>query len=405
MALQVNSYITLDTYQTTKTFIDITPNFEGRVGNSESFASIWFKNNGMPWDLTSEGGITPYFAGVDPNGNPIKIVGSGSRTRAGDDEQLGRVTFVFPAGTFQVEGDWDKESTFFGLQDNKGMVLSSVNVYVHVLANKVDFGINTGPFYTELQDLMKKLVEEWNNNTDIQKVETEVKDALSQAQVAATTASDAQAIVADALAKLKAGNAITQEQLDTAVKALASLTGDNTFSGSNTFTKTIIANGGLSTTGEITTANGNVSTLFTNDNQLMAAFKKSDAQFIGATADFTVSSPFVVDKPGVAFVKLPSAHGTGGLAMLNITCHSTVDIPASTSKDLGKLDVSKYPVPTSSTNLTPRSTFVNKAIGTGVIAEMLNYMGSDGTITLATAQVGVPADAVIYLSVVYAYQD
>lgn len=149
--MAVNTYVQLDLVKPTPTAIDLSSNFNGRVADAQSYLNLWITSNGMPKDLT---GMTIYFAGVDPDGNAQKIYGTAQADQAGDNLQTGRITFYFPAGTFRVQGDWDPDSTYFGVTDADGTVISTVNVRLNVLANKVDMGVNSKPFYTDLENVI-----------------------------------------------------------------------------------------------------------------------------------------------------------------------------------------------------------------------------------------------------------
>lgn len=149
--MAVNTYVQLDLVKPTPTAIDLSGNFNGRVADAQSYLKLWITSNGMPKDLT---GMTVYFAGIDPDGNAKKIYGTAQADQPGDNLQTGRITFYFPSGTFSVQGDWDSDSTYFGVTDADGTVISTVNVAIHVLANKVDMGVNSKPFYTDLEKVI-----------------------------------------------------------------------------------------------------------------------------------------------------------------------------------------------------------------------------------------------------------
>lgn len=148
--MAVNTYVQLDLVKPTPTAIDLSGNFNGRVADVQSYLKLWLTSNGLPCDLTDK---TVYFAGVDPDGNAHKVYGTAQTDQAGDNLQTGRITFYFPGGTFRVQGDWDSESTYFGVIQADGTVISTVNVSLHVLAKKVDMGVNSKPFYTDLEKI------------------------------------------------------------------------------------------------------------------------------------------------------------------------------------------------------------------------------------------------------------
>ncbi|MCR5524668.1 MAG: BppU family phage baseplate upper protein [Limosilactobacillus vaginalis] len=145
-----NTYVTLDIMKQAdgneSTYVNLTPNFQGRVGDSRASVDLWLKRNGLPLDLTKRE-IT--FSGVDPQGKQFNAIGFAYYNKPGADMQAGRVNFYFPAGTFQTEGQWDPNSTYFTVKDDKGKV-STIGVLLNVLPNMVEMGINAEPFETDL---------------------------------------------------------------------------------------------------------------------------------------------------------------------------------------------------------------------------------------------------------------
>lgn len=149
--MALNTYVTLDVMKqadgSESTYVNLTPNFQGRVGDSRASVDLWFKRNGRPLDLTKR---DVSFSGVDPTGERVSAVGFAYYDKPGADEQAGRVNFYFPAGTFKVEGQWDPNSTYFTIRDDKGKV-STIGVLINVLPNMVEMGISAEPFETDLE--------------------------------------------------------------------------------------------------------------------------------------------------------------------------------------------------------------------------------------------------------------
>ncbi|APU45387.1 hypothetical protein BUW47_02535 [Limosilactobacillus fermentum] len=165
--MAVNEYVELDILKPSTTLVDLTKNFQGRVGDSRAFCKLWIKANGLPYDLTKDSRSVG-FAGKDPVGDLYRAVGWADTDQPGDNAQAGRVTYYFPGGMFKHGGDWDKDSTYFYVQDSKGTV-STVNVWLHVLPNMVEMGVNTTPYQSD----MEKAV------ADVQAKADEVKAQLS----------------------------------------------------------------------------------------------------------------------------------------------------------------------------------------------------------------------------------
>lgn len=164
-----NDYVVLDLEKPTKTLVDLTKNFQGRVGDSRAYCKLWIKSNGLPYDLTKDG-RTVGFSGVDPSGDKWTAVGWAAADQLGDNAQAGRITYYFPAGMFRVEGDWDKDSTFFYVDDEKtDMHVSTINVWLHIMSNQVEMGINATPYKTDLDkavDEVKSYAQQKQNEID-----------------------------------------------------------------------------------------------------------------------------------------------------------------------------------------------------------------------------------------------
>ncbi|WP_461241212.1 BppU family phage baseplate upper protein [Paucilactobacillus sp. N302-9] len=228
--MAVNSYVTLDLMRPNQTLIDLTNNFNGRVADSQSYLKIWVKSNGLPKDLSNN---TVMFEGVDPNGTKFQIYGTAQADQTGDSLQTGRITFYFPAETFQVEGDWDDETTFLAVLDASGNRVSAQNVHLHVLADKVSMGINSGPFITDFEKVKQELID-WANG---------VKDDVS---TALTMITDPNSTL---LTTLKA----VQQQVD----SYTELVKNNTFlnvSDFNSFKNTVEAELAVTDMHKVTTA-------------------------------------------------------------------------------------------------------------------------------------------------------
>lgn len=160
--MAVNEYVELDILKPGTTLVDLTNNFQGRVGDSRAFCKLWIKANGLPYDLTKDNRSVG-FSGKDPVGDSYRAVGWAGTDQPGDNAQTGRVTYYFPAGMFKYEGDWDKDSTYFYVQDSRGTV-STVNVWLHVLPNLVEMGVNATPY---MSDMDKAVAEVQNKANEV----------------------------------------------------------------------------------------------------------------------------------------------------------------------------------------------------------------------------------------------
>lgn len=143
---------------------DLTPYFQGRVGDSGAILPMQITMNTVPLDMED---ITAAFQGHDHSGQRQRATSDWDNDRfPGDSMRAGLVTLKFPAGLFQVQGYWqDAWIEFHRASDNA--LLSSVNVKLNVLDNTVDMGLNSGPIMTDLdkikqdaQDKMDALLKE-----------------------------------------------------------------------------------------------------------------------------------------------------------------------------------------------------------------------------------------------------
>lgn len=167
--MALNTYVVLDTMKQAdgnqSTYVNLTPNFQGRVGDSRASVDLWFKRNGLPLDLTNR---EIAFSGVDPQGKHFNAIGFAYYDKPGADMQAGRVNFYFPVGTFQTEGQWDTSSTYFTVKDDKGKV-STIGVLINVLPNMVEMGINAKPFETDLD----RALTEFKSYMDSKKIDVD----------------------------------------------------------------------------------------------------------------------------------------------------------------------------------------------------------------------------------------
>lgn len=138
----------------TTTYVNLTPHFQGRVADSLCTVNIQIRRHGLPMDLTK---FNVGFQGIDPNGKRFEGVGWESYDLPGTNEQIGKVSYCFPAGMFQVEGQWDPDGTYFYVDDGKGMKVSTVGVCLNVQPDLVEIGVNAKPFETDMDRAVAEL--------------------------------------------------------------------------------------------------------------------------------------------------------------------------------------------------------------------------------------------------------
>lgn len=174
--MAVNEYVQIELFKKIKTTIDLTQNFQGRVGDSQSYLNLWFYANGVPFNLQD---YEPYFAGIDPVGQQYEILGTTQASNAADNWQAGKVTFTFPGGTFVNEGYWDADSTFFGIRDSNGVEISSVGVSLHVLPNRLFAGFNQGPIISRVDQVVDEAKKKLDTLQDRYQSASKLIDAIN----------------------------------------------------------------------------------------------------------------------------------------------------------------------------------------------------------------------------------
>lgn len=259
----VNTYIVVDTYAPTQTVVNFSPFFNGQVGDERKVASIWYQHNGIPWDLTADGGYTPVFDGVDPKADPIRVYGGQGITRPGDDPKYGRVSYLFPPEAFTTPGDYDSDKTAFALVDANGNQVTTNHVAIHVnQATGAHAIIDGKPYIDEFKKTKLAINQELDDMTDRFQIAQKYIDAIK--------------------AQISSGDIISKTDFN---KFAAQLATDNAFTGSNSFSKMITALAGLKVTGDVN-ASGDV---ITNLGKLSDVFDLISKSKVHARDDITFS--------------------------------------------------------------------------------------------------------------------
>lgn len=159
-----NTRVVFDIARDTNTVIDLTPYFQGRVGDSKAPLPLGFINYGRAYDLTGKDVV---FYGKDHEGTPFVVYGSADDVDNGDSWHKGRVTMRFPAGVFQTQGVWSE--AYFRIVDNKvdpeklTAIISTLNVNLKVLDDGVNLSVIRHAYHSGLESIIddfKKYVEE-----------------------------------------------------------------------------------------------------------------------------------------------------------------------------------------------------------------------------------------------------
>lgn len=134
-----NTRLVLDLARDTQEYIDMTPYFQGRVGDSLAYVPVALLSYGKPFDLT---GYDIVAMGQDPAGNAKRAWQTADTNGPGDSWRAGKATFRFPAGFFTVPGQW--ENFCFKIisagtrdPDNAQTIVSTLNLKLTVYDDAV----------------------------------------------------------------------------------------------------------------------------------------------------------------------------------------------------------------------------------------------------------------------------
>lgn len=134
-----NTRLVLDLARDTQEYIDMTPYFQGRVGDSLAYVPVALLSYGKPFDLT---GYDIVAMGQDPAGNAKRAWQTADTNGPGDSWRAGKATFRFPAGFFTVPGEWENfcfKVISAGTRDpdNAQVIVSTLNLKLTVYDNAV----------------------------------------------------------------------------------------------------------------------------------------------------------------------------------------------------------------------------------------------------------------------------
>lgn len=152
-----NTRLVLDLARDTQEYIDMTPYFQGRVGDSQSFVPIALLRYGKPFDMT---GYDLVAIGQDPAGVAKRAWQTSDANGPGDSWRAGKLTLRFPAGFFTTPGEW--ESFCFKVvdagttdPDNAQTIISTLNLKLRVFDDAVYMQTAIGAYDTYADSLVE----------------------------------------------------------------------------------------------------------------------------------------------------------------------------------------------------------------------------------------------------------
>lgn len=207
-----NTRLVLDLARDTETIVDMTPYFQGRVGDSQAYVPLALLSYGKPFSLI---GYDILFEGVDSAGNKIRVFGTADTTIASDSWKQGRCTFRFPSGAFKVPGEW--ETAFFRVvksgsdPDKSNTRISTLPLKLNVFDDQVEMRSEIlGAYDSGLQSLLDDYY------SIVQTKIKELDDLPTNLRIAQDTATQIQALVDQYLDLFNAKGVPTAAQLNAA---------------------------------------------------------------------------------------------------------------------------------------------------------------------------------------------
>lgn len=176
-----NTRVVLDLVRDTETIIDLTPYFQGRVGDSQSSLPMAIQYDGRAKNLT---GYDVLFEGKDPNGDAKRVYGTADESGHGDNWSMGRITFKFPTGVFTTAGVWSsacfKIITANSDPDMAQEIISTINVNLNVFEAAVDMSIAKGSYESRMETIIENFSRYVASQKDlVTKLPTDLQVALT----------------------------------------------------------------------------------------------------------------------------------------------------------------------------------------------------------------------------------
>ena len=149
--------------------INLDEYFTGRVGDSESWLPFQIKDYGRPANLSKYSIVAQ---GNDPDGHPYTFYGDARDDRRFDDMKQGRFTFYFPAGSFNVPGQWT--DFFIRIIDGEDVqkyntVVSTLSCQLTVSPEHVNMTITREAYDSKMEselDIFKKYLADTKEQLD-----------------------------------------------------------------------------------------------------------------------------------------------------------------------------------------------------------------------------------------------
>ena len=146
--------------------MDISGQFNARVGDTQDFVPMWVKSNGFPQDVRKWGLV---YGGTDANMVPhrheIKCIGDLPLNR-GDQPAVGKFTLPFDERTFNIPGKWDQ--FFVQFIDENGETVSTIDLGFDVFDNSffAHMGDAEDIYVEEFEKILKNVTDQSEQTTE-----------------------------------------------------------------------------------------------------------------------------------------------------------------------------------------------------------------------------------------------
>lgn len=143
-----------DATSESNSIVDLTPYFQGRVGDSNATFPMGLTWAGRVKSLT---GYNVNFKGTDSQGLAFNITNGAKDSGPGDDFGIGRFTWTFPAQTFQNPGEWST-ACFYVTKDSTNEIVSTLDVHLNVFQSDVSMDTLIGSYDNRAENLLDEFV-------------------------------------------------------------------------------------------------------------------------------------------------------------------------------------------------------------------------------------------------------
>ena len=182
----INTRVVLDLVRdaqpNTSSIVDLTPYFQGRVGDSQAPMPLALKMDGRPQDLTGYGF---QIEATDSAGHTFVLSNCAKEVTQSDSFKRGFFTVIWAAEMFQNPGAM--KGTFVVTRPETGEKISTLDFNLNVLDQAVSLNTLHGSYSNRLEDIindLKSKADEMIKGTSIATLTAQLKSAQSALETA-----------------------------------------------------------------------------------------------------------------------------------------------------------------------------------------------------------------------------